>query len=385
MDSKKEIIFNKLVNNENDGLVKLLEQSFTETNDAANYVYEGGDTLLHLAAKYDNGEIIKLLLKNNFNKEAVNNDGATPLHCAASNNGVDAMNVLIKDGADKEAMDVDGLTPLHYAAGSNCIDSIKILLENGANINSRDNSKLTPLHFASGKNKVDAIKILIEYGADKEARGENGWTPLHTAALLDEREAIELLIKSGADKDARDEKGGTPLHIVAIMKMKKSMKELIKQGADCTIKNYEGKTCLELLLEYDLTLYKEMKHFIMEIRNSGMVDILERLQDLEDMDDLIPRIEELVLKEDINTVDSGGMTVLHWAAAHRKTEIMKRLIEIGGDYTIQDERGKTCIDMLGSEDIESIRKIRTFILEIRMLRASLSRQQTKGKSVYVEV
>ena len=74
-------------------------------------------TLLHLAARNENVEIIKFVAskgqERNVNAKDV--DGSTPLHWAASNRNVEVAKFLVSLGADAKIRNKDGKTPLDKA------------------------------------------------------------------------------------------------------------------------------------------------------------------------------------------------------------------------------------------------------------------------------
>lgn len=58
--------------------------------------YPGGETLLHIAARYGNKEIIDFLIEKEFNPNIQNENGDTPLHFAASTNDIKLVSAFFK-------------------------------------------------------------------------------------------------------------------------------------------------------------------------------------------------------------------------------------------------------------------------------------------------
>jgi ankyrin repeat protein len=85
----------------------------------------------------NNKDMIKLLINNGADVNAINNDGYTPLMVALSNNyDKDIIELLINNGADVNAINDYWNTPLIYALTSiNDKDIIQLLLDNGADNN----------------------------------------------------------------------------------------------------------------------------------------------------------------------------------------------------------------------------------------------------------
>ncbi|XRB11467.1 hypothetical protein RI054_02g13000 [Pseudoscourfieldia marina] len=103
-----------------------------------------GGTLLHVAARYNNHSICKLLLENsaNVNQQSINGD--TPLHIAAWNNAYDICDLLILQNiANVNLQNEYGETPLHLAAEAGHDAVIELLLDLGAETSIRDNQGKT--------------------------------------------------------------------------------------------------------------------------------------------------------------------------------------------------------------------------------------------------
>ena len=110
-----------------------------------------GETLLHLASRYTEQEIVEFLLKSNqISVNATNNTQATPLMFACFNGGrLDNMKTLIQYGADISARDINGETLLHFASRYAEQEIVEFLLKlNQISVNATNNDQATPLIFA---------------------------------------------------------------------------------------------------------------------------------------------------------------------------------------------------------------------------------------------
>lgn len=76
---------------------------------------KAGNTPLHLAAKFNKGEICKLLLSKGADANAKNAAGLTPLHEAALLDSREAWAALLDNGADCNVPDADGVLPRQVA------------------------------------------------------------------------------------------------------------------------------------------------------------------------------------------------------------------------------------------------------------------------------
>ena len=116
--------------------VEIVQFFLEHTKEDASHCVGGGDTLLHLAAKYGLVPMVAYLLSSNPPEgllDARNAAGATPLWLAARN----------------------GRSPV-----------IKMLLSHGVNINARHAGGTTPLVAASARRHVSAVRCLAAAGAD---------------------------------------------------------------------------------------------------------------------------------------------------------------------------------------------------------------------------
>ena len=143
-----------------------------------------GKTPLMIAARFnENPDVLRVLIDNRADVNAVDDDGKTPLMLAAKeNSNPDALQILIDNGADVNAVVEEGLsegmTPLMYAARFNeNPDVLRVLIDSGANVNAVDGDGMTPLMFATWFNEnPDVLRLLMDKGANvaiKDKEGKN--------------------------------------------------------------------------------------------------------------------------------------------------------------------------------------------------------------------
>ena len=165
--SKEKIIFNEFIN------------AKTETEKL---------TALHYAAFRGNIKIIKLLIQNSADVNAVSYNGLNMLHKGAQG---DSPNSIVyfnkKYKIDLASTNHDKLTALHFAAISGQDNSVIYLLNLGLNPNLQDIHGNTPLHYAVKYSQIRIIKKLIQNGADKNILNKKKLSPAILA-----RESPEL-------------------------------------------------------------------------------------------------------------------------------------------------------------------------------------------------
>jgi ankyrin repeat protein len=125
-----------------------------------------GQSLLHVAAIFDQDEIVRLLLQNQANVGVKDNEGYQPLHLAAKYGSLKAARVLLQSKSPTEAQGPYKRTPMHMAAHSGQVEVVKLLIEFGADINaaaSSDDSNTTPLIEAVWKEHLNVVALLTDH------------------------------------------------------------------------------------------------------------------------------------------------------------------------------------------------------------------------------
>ena len=129
----------------------------------------GKGTALHFYGVPD--ELVRWLVEQGMDIDALDTYKRTPLHCRAMLHGRD-INIFLELNADIEAADTYGDTPLHFAAGSSYTPAmVKLLLEKGANVLAKNEEDETPLecamNYAQNINIIDlavVADILLKAG-----------------------------------------------------------------------------------------------------------------------------------------------------------------------------------------------------------------------------
>ena len=110
-----------------------------------------GRNILCSAAADGGAGIVKQLLQAGVDVNPRSNNEyhitltPTALHVAVEKNEVKVLKVLLQNGANVNAIDEAGLTPLHWASMLRYSDIAWVLLQNGADINALDASSRSAL------------------------------------------------------------------------------------------------------------------------------------------------------------------------------------------------------------------------------------------------
>jgi hypothetical protein len=97
--------------------------------------------------------------------------GRTLLHWAARNGSLPVLRLLVEQGADVNAVDYEGMTPLHSLASRGDIEGLRLLLEKGANPELATPEGTTALHLAARAGQIEAVRVLSVHRDDACVRG----------------------------------------------------------------------------------------------------------------------------------------------------------------------------------------------------------------------
>ena len=122
-------------------------------------------TSLHVACRYGTLETLKLLLTLKPNMKALTYCGETIIHLAARNSNSDVLQYLLETNSSMVDQTIDqiGWTALHYACIVGIFKSVKLLLES-PDIKSFDEGDIdgnTPLHYASNDGHDKIVKYIL--------------------------------------------------------------------------------------------------------------------------------------------------------------------------------------------------------------------------------
>ena len=211
---------------------------------------------LHIAARFNNIELIELFLKHGADINCVNE---WMQNCLFFTYDVDTIKYLIEHGANVNQVNVNGFTPLLGAARN--YEVAKLYIEMGADYNHQDRNGNSILFFAIMYKNFELIKYLI----DAKVVNVNNVNELGLNALILHimcgskgkykntsiyKKIIIYLIKGGININHQDNDGNTALHIaIKVRQNNEIIKLLLDNGADVNIKNKNGKTPLDIAME----------------------------------------------------------------------------------------------------------------------------------------
>ena len=158
---------------------------------------------------------ILALLANGADVNQPDDRGITPLILAANKfDDAELVQVLIDNGADVSVRDEWGRTALMTAIMGNRVDNVRCLIKNGANVNActlradRTPAGQMPLIIACGMADIDIeiVRVLLDAGAMINATDEVGANAIKVAISVKRTDVMELLVEYGAriNEDVRN-------------------------------------------------------------------------------------------------------------------------------------------------------------------------------------
>lgn len=122
-------------------------------------------------------------------------DGWTPLHLAAQYGRVEVVKALLEEGANTNAlaMNMAGNRPLGSAVVGGNAEVVRLIAEAGADVNAYELGGVAALHLAADGGNHEIIKVLIAAGAKRDLKSRNGRTPADVARNAGDEAGARLI------------------------------------------------------------------------------------------------------------------------------------------------------------------------------------------------
>ncbi|MBN1531759.1 MAG: ankyrin repeat domain-containing protein [Spirochaetes bacterium] len=171
-----------------------------------------GYTALMRAVYYRSIQAIPILADRSTVQDS-NAEGQTALHIAALYDCGEAIPVLLRHGAPVNRIDIHGATPLMYAVTSGNMAIASAILKTGTNTNIRSGDGATALLLAVRGNFAEMVTALLEKRADPDIADNRGMTPLMEACYCGYYDPAVALLRHGADVTRKNIDGKTAIDI----------------------------------------------------------------------------------------------------------------------------------------------------------------------------
>jgi len=256
-----------------------------------------GNTPLIVAANLAKPGIVKTLIKNGANVNAVSPTTLTAVHYAARRGDIESVVVLAKAGAKLTAKTRTGTQPHHYAVVAGNKKILKFLAKQGVDILAPGDGNRTMLMWAAMGGNIEMFKMFEKKGLEIKAEDIDGDGMLHWAASGDHVEMLKFLINERKfDIRTKNKKGAYPIQTGIEFGKVESTKYLLENGIGITEKNHNGATWL---------------HSAAGTGNQELVEML------------------INKGLDINATDKDGSTPILHAAWSNNAELIKYMIKKG--------------------------------------------------------
>lgn len=170
-----------------------------------------GSTALLWAAHWNDLDTADLLIRAGANVNAANDLRTTPLSLACTNANAALVDRLLGAGANPNTPIASGETPLMTCAGTGSAAAVRMLIARGADVNEKEPSQhQTALMWAASERHPDVVNMLIAQKADLQARTKKGFTALHFSAREGDLESARLLLGAGVDINIRSQPAAAP-------------------------------------------------------------------------------------------------------------------------------------------------------------------------------
>ncbi|OQA91454.1 MAG: Ankyrin repeats (3 copies) [Elusimicrobia bacterium ADurb.Bin231] len=219
-EKQDEFLFDAVLNG---SLIKL--RFFLEEGMDVNAKSREGVSLLHSAAETGHMAIASFLIEKKININARDNSNQTPLLKAKN---FDMIKLLVENGANINAVDAKGMSCLHYASQRGKTDIVKYLVGHGALVNIKDVLGRIPLHEAARNDFTEIVEFLVSCGADINAKDDRGLTPLHISAENRNYDTVKYLLENGAVINAVTKNNETPLYLTENINGDSKVSRLLK-------------------------------------------------------------------------------------------------------------------------------------------------------------
>ena len=174
------------------GVIDLLQRGMD-----INTADPSGNTLLMIAARNCNGNLLDYLLRNKCNLLKRNRYVDAAIMLATFRGHTEISRRLLDAGADIQQ---SGWNALHYAAYAGHVEVVRLLIERKADLDAKAPNGQTALMLAVGTDHLDVVKFLVDADADMDVEDAEGRTALSVALKAGYSEIADYLRKSGADE-----------------------------------------------------------------------------------------------------------------------------------------------------------------------------------------
>ena len=241
------------------------------SNEIWNVIRDDNITALHNACILDKYSIIEIIVEQtkirlnltnssilneeekkskkriflNFINAKTKQDSLTALHYASFRGNIKVIKLLIKNGAEINALTNHGLNMIHKAAqGDKPSAIIYFNKKYKMDLKAKDENQLNALHLAVKSGMENSVIFLLALGIDPNEKDKDGFTALHYAVKSGNKRIIKKLLQKGASNLIRENQNNK---LPQDMSKNPEIKEIFRKKGICEIlffhPNIGQKTC----------------------------------------------------------------------------------------------------------------------------------------------
>ncbi|KAI6171224.1 RhoGEF domain protein [Aphelenchoides bicaudatus] len=312
------------------------------------------DELLEAAYLGDESEVRRLILRENVDPNCRHlHTDETPLHRAAEWGWYNVLKVLLENNADVNAISKSGENALHVICErgylyslrtENHVNCVKLLLDCNININAVTNKGKTAMHIAYQKGYYQIVEVLLESKANINAETNEGKTVLHMACEKGHLKIVHLLLFKNAHINAATNEGKSPLHVACETSNLELTQLLLSNFVDVNLITKDGKTALFIACEKDnLKIVKLLlEHRVINVNivtseGKSPLHAACKNNNFEIVRLLLSR------NSDVNVIKKDGKNALFIACEKDNSKMFDMLVEYGADVTTTANDGRNCL------------------------------------------
>ncbi|XP_063968080.1 serine/threonine-protein phosphatase 6 regulatory ankyrin repeat subunit B-like isoform X1 [Lytechinus pictus] len=308
-----------------------------------------GSIPLFLAVLASNIAVCKELLSNfkeDQLKHSRDEDGDTVLHLACRKKDLDIIRLFVDNGSPVDIQNQDGHTPLHISAMSGDENALKYLYQMKANPNIYDKLDRSPLHIAAESGNTGVVELLVDkFKANVSARTKDGSTLMHIASQCGHPETALAFLKKGVPLHMPNKAGAVCLHAAAKRGHTGVVKALLQKGALVDARTKDNYTALHIAVQHckPMVVQTLLGHGAQVQLKGGKAEetplhIAARIKEGE-------KVAEMLLKSgaDVNATMTNGETAMHIACRHGHIKMLQALLEDGADAVCLSKSGENSI------------------------------------------
>ncbi|KAK0636150.1 ankyrin repeat-containing domain protein [Bombardia bombarda] len=285
---------------------------------------------LGLAVLQDSGDVVAELLEANLGRESLRN-GLETASEAQSQELVEAIMPYCPDASYLPS------TILHLQVRHSNLQMLKLLLGNQYKIdpNMRGDGDNTPLHYISRTTSIDVVDFLIQQGANMEFRNKYRETPLTIAIRETNHVIVKYLIDHESLSNIKDSFNSGPFHLACFLGTLEMVKILHDSRAnlvnvDLVSQGYMGTPLMAALRREESEEKQSIVRYLLEEANAQVNLASPYWGSPLHLACLTSTPETMLMLigrgADVNVVDRGGRTPLHFAL-YRTREHVELLLQ----------------------------------------------------------